>query len=216
MKKMDDTASVLEPIAKRVMTLVQIERARAVAQFANRKVHPITLQPLKSDDVDFDIPPGVTASQLAHLERKVERPLPRDLVMWLKLTNGPSGFFGVESKRPTDDMLSFLDTHPGWRKRGLIPVARDLSGCLYAQSVNDHSEVGCPIVFMDLPDDTGEIKYVCASNMIKFAEFMMRYWLRHESEIGKGIEKWPYDRAFTISEDPHLESVRGLPFAWTS
>lgn len=204
--------SYLESVAANAMRLIKHRSDKARRRLEAGVLNPFTRKPYGPGELIVDVPKGASQLQLSKLQELVEGELPEDLAMWLRLTNGPAGFFGIESPREEDDILLILKKYPDWGTRGLIPVARDSNGCFYAQSTAHHSSLGCPVVFMDLPDNGSTPRYLCASNMIKFAEFKVREYCIAEPELSGEIKKWPVDRDFMMREDPALFGVSGLPY----
>lgn len=212
-----DSANLqLQLIAARVMARLEKDKAAVRERIKKNPVNPFTLKPLEPDEVQLDVPAGASDYQVRKLSKKLGVKIPDDLKMWLKLTNGLSGFFGIDTPKDFDNTLwQVKEYYPSWPSRGLIPVAKDECGCTYAVSLEFQSTLGSAIVFMDLAGDDSEPRYVVASNMISFVEIQL-----FEDEIPptstfQEIGEWlAANKEYVLSKDPAIVSVKGIPCLW--
>lgn len=216
---MSDTDSAnlrLQSIAARVIERLEEEKAAFRERVKKNPINPFTLKPLEPDEVQLEVPAGASDYQLRKLSKKLGVKIPDDLKMWLKLTNGPSGFFGIDTLKDFDNILwQVKEYYPSWPSRGLIPVAKDECGCTYAVSLRFRSTLGSAIVFMDLAGDGGEPQYVVASNMLSFVEISL-----FEDEIPprstfQSCGGWSAaKKTYVLSKDPAIFTVNGIPCLW--
>jgi hypothetical protein len=210
------SSSPLDVTAARVMRRLELDTAAFRKSVEKGPVNPFTLKPLEPGEVQLEVPAGATDYQVRKLSKALGVKIPEDLQLWLKLTNGPSGFYGVDTPNEIDDIFwRVQEYYPTWPSRGLIPVAHDDCGCIYAISLLYKSTLGSAVVFMDLAGDDSEPQYVVASNMINFVELRLLKDEEPRSAAYQSVSEWVDAlKLYVLSKDPAIATVIGMPCLW--
>jgi SMI1 / KNR4 family (SUKH-1) len=158
-------------------------------------------------------PGGADDAEIADLRRMVDRPLPADLVEWLRVGKGddiaPGGLYGVRCDPKVTDIVSALRSFPTWREHGWLPVAVAVAVAVADDGNGNHYVLltngdltGC-VGFIDQAD-IDAIDYLVATNLWTFLWFL----LCHEAEEDDG---WPFERNHVTGHDPAMATIpRGL------
>lgn len=163
-----------------------------------------------------DLPGGADDAEIEAFTERTGVTLPRALVAWLKLSNGPcvgpGGLFGIRPARESLDIEYRLDLYPQWKERGWIPVAGDGCGNYYVLATAQEFGPGWPVLFIDTMASPDAPDYIVASDIWRFLVFLLEEELLEE----KGIydTPWPFDRTEVTRRDPGIESFTGVPLPW--
>lgn len=152
---------------------------------------------------------GATADQVKHLEQPLQQTLPAELSAWLRRCNGivagPGVLYGARPTEPPLDIGAARSMWPEWAASGWIPVATDGTGNVFViQGSDPHHRT--PVYFVDCSEDPSRLAYVVASSLDRFLISLL------ERELGQ--LGWPFDSAYSLAKDPHLEAVHGAPLPW--
>jgi hypothetical protein len=143
-------------------------------------------------------PGGADDAEIADMQQAVARPLPADLVDWLRVCKGdfigPGGLYGVRHSRYVANITSVLEWFPTWRERGWLPIAGDGNGDYYVLITNSEL-TGC-VGFVDHFDT---IDYLVATNLWTFLWFLLRRDGRDR--------RWPFDRNHVVAHDPGMATI---------
>jgi hypothetical protein len=216
-----------DSLRQRLLELLAAEKARAEAEFAALKTHPITGKRLEASELTDPFPPGATDRKLSAFMRRTGMHLQASFCDWLKITNGAAGFYGV---RPCDrrrDLENVWKHWPEWQQRWWTPVADDGFGNFYVQPNRD------AVCFIDTLHSANRVAYVVASNALHFALFLLenRQGLHEELAQSRGFDvqtpksgakratgmkpaSWPFNRKYMLFRDPQLKEVKDLPTPW--
>ncbi|GIF77127.1 SMI1/KNR4 family protein [Asanoa siamensis] len=152
-------------------------------------------------------PDGADDAEIADLRRIVGRPLPTELVEWLRLCKGdaigPGGLYGVPHDGHADDIASVLASFPGWRDRGWLPVAGDGSGDYYVL-ITDGKLAG-HVAFID-QSDFDALGYIVATTIWTFVRSLLL--------ADAGDRRWPFDRGHVLGLDPAMAHVPAALLPW--
>lgn len=176
---------------------------------------PFTLKQERVSSLPDPFPAGASEQKLDNFTRRSGIELSASLRKWLMITNGASGFLGVRPRRSQDGIEKELANWISMKENRWLPVARDECGNRYVQLVSKRGKASEPVCYAEMIG--GYIACVVASDMLHFAEFYLedQLGLASVERQGDSYRLWPNDRTYTVSKDPRIEDVEGLPFPWT-
>lgn len=188
--------------AKLVDLLVARQRYRDANPIT---VNPFTLEPgFKPPDV---YPPPASQAAIQDFERTYTCELPDDLKAWLLITNGPAGFFGLDTAQKGCRISEVWSYFPELRNRNWIPVGRDGFGNYYVAMPNQTE--ASPVAFFE--SIGSYVAYIAASDVLHFALFE----LLEGEQLNQGGTPWPFDRDYVLGMDPDIEQVLSeYPLPW--
>lgn len=157
---------------------------------------------------------GATDADLDDLSSAFGRPLPDDVVAWLRLCNGTlAGEGGIFSVSRIIEELEFWPVH---RVRGGLPIAGDGCGNTYVVDSTAGSAVG---LFEPIASDE-ELQCYFSSNLRAF----LGRWLRKEIANTRArrarpqhrdYDPWPLEASEAVQLDSELANLSPLPWdAW--
>lgn len=205
---------------ERLVELLEKNRLRTEQAWEKVKNNPLTGKP---GFVPRDpYPAGATEVDLKEFTSRTGVDFPDDVKEWLRITNGPSGFYGVGSAQKGSNMEELWELRPDLRQPGWIPVGTDDFGNFYVRVVPESGGRGG--VFYVEATSTDELAYAAASDTLHFAQFSLEERLHVTPEFSSMEEAiksgklygWPRDKSFVLSKDPDLAHVEGGPFFWDS
>jgi hypothetical protein len=174
------------------------------------------------------LPPGASDEDIAAFEVRTGLQVPQELRELLRWSNGPpvgpSGIYRLDPRDCHGGIELHYEFHPGWRKRGWIPIAGDGCGDNYLLDTSvvvghDPRQLTLPtltplaagthpVYFKDHETDSEALpEYVVASGLWTFLHF----WLLRD----RRGHTWPFDRKCVLAEDPALTAYQGdVPLPW--
>lgn len=194
-------------IIGRLVQLLEKRRLHFERTYAHMTLHPLSGKPGFVPPDPY--PKGAVEEEFLAFRARTGIDLPDDVKHWLRITNAPSGFFGIGSAQKGSNMEELWQLVPQLRREGWIPVGRDTSGNFYVRVVLEAGKRGG--VFYVHGTNTDELACVVASSTLHFALFCLE-----ELEAGRSGQAygWPQDKAFVLSKDPELVHVEGARFFW--
>lgn len=113
-------------------------------------------------------PPPATESEIQSFCESIGVDFTTDIKEWLKISNGPAGFFDINWAQKGCRIEEVWLDYPDWKRNGWVPIARDGFGNFYLKSVDRLRE--SPVCFVEaLQSD--KMAYAVASNALQFARF---------------------------------------------
>jgi hypothetical protein len=174
---------------------------------AHRTVNPFTGEPGYVPRDPY--PPGASEDDFAAFRTRTGVDLPDDIKVWLRLTDGAAGFFGVDPNSKDRSIEGIWEMVPDLRQEGRIPVGCDDFGNFYLRVVPKlGGRGGVYHVEGHMPD---ELYYVVASDTLHLAEFILE---QEEALVSHETYGWPFDKSFVLSKDPEILNVENAIFAW--
>jgi len=207
-------------ICEEIVSLLNRRKASSDEFWGSRNVHPLTGRPLKPTDRTDPFPPGATEQQLRTFSKRTGIQLPSGLAEWLRITNGATGFYGIEPVDQRRNVEQIWSVRPAWRNRAWLPVADDGFGNYYVQLCHYDRGAVQPVCFVEgIGDDNTE--YVVASGTLRFALFYLEDSFgihQQQAKLTFGITRighpWPFSKRYMSSRDPALCSITDLPLPW--
>jgi len=210
----------MSALTERLVDLLEKNRLRAEQMREKVKDNPLFTRP------GFVWPDlyaaGATEEDLTAFTSRTEIELPDDVKQWLRITNGPSAFYGIGSAQKGANMEELWELLPDLRQPGWIPVGTDDVGNIYVRVVSESGGRGG--VFYVHATSPDELAYAAASDTLHFAVFSLEESLHVTPEFSSVEEAyksgkmygWPRDKSFVLSKDPELAHVEGAPLFWDS
>ena len=154
--------------------------------------------------------PMPTAADFTLFEARTGVSVPEDVRTWLSLCTGAECetviLLGICPRQAFLDMECVYVVHPGWARRGWLPVASDGCGNAYVIATKPDYGQGHPAFFVDCMKSPSKPTYIVASDIRHFV------WGILECELGD--DRWPFDRDFVVAADPAILTFSGLPLPW--
>lgn len=200
-------------MARRAHIVELLKRRRALHERDKPRFHPFTRVPLTNADLIDVFPDGASEEHLNSFVSRTGVELPTSLRVWLSITNGAAGFYGI---RPVDarcDLEDVWKLRPNWIKRAWIPVASDAHGNFYVQFSAPIEGGLQPVFFVEGVNDDSPL-YVTASNMLHFAEFYLEGELYSRENQTETEFQWPFSPEYVLVKDPLIAGVSDLPRPW--
>lgn len=197
----------MSDLTDHLVELIERDRLYFEQHEAHRTVNPFTLEPGYVPTDPY--PPGASEDDFAAFRARTGVDLPDDIKVWLRMTNGAAGFFGVDPDPQRRSIEGIWETVPDLRQEEWIPVGRDDFGNFYIRVVPKSGGRGG--VFHVEATMIDELCYAVASDALHLAEFILE---QDEARVSKETYGWPLNKSFVVSKDPEILNVENARFVW--
>jgi cell wall assembly regulator SMI1 len=186
-------------------TLLTARKQQSDALRAANPRNPLSGKPWPAPPDPY--PAGASDRDFAKFAKRTGIKLPADIRAWLAITNGASGYFGVQSQSGCD-IEEMWEHFPSWKSQGWIPIGRDSNGNYFVRPTLE-SPQSTIVHFVDA-DDIDALAYAVASDTLRFALFT----LEEEEALNNDLDYgWPFNETFVRSKDPQLIAL-GKRLPW--